>query len=192
MARSVRLDVNLRVLKGREGDSDDRDAEWLKVFRHYDPRLRSFFVWRFASEDELEDHLAALWARAFLFVGSLKSPAALWSWLTTIGNNVFHDEQRRRTRRPQLLESEMHGHEGALEVLIAGWTADIDESDQHREEASVILDALDAEDREFLELYAVDGLSHEEIARRLGLPSAAASRQRLRRIRLRLTRSDEG
>ena len=185
MSPQDRLEVSLRILQGLEGNADDRNTEWLRIFQHYHPRLRSFFAWRASSEDELEDHLGQIWARAFLFVGSLKSASALWSWLTTVGNNVFRDEQRRRRRRPILLESDAPVRDGTLEALIAGWTADVDEHERQAKEVAEILEALPAADREFLELYAIDGLSHDEIAIRVGLPSAAASRQRLKRLRAR-------
>lgn len=76
-----------------------------------------------------------------------------------------------------------------MQGLLAGWTGDAPANELSDDARAAALAALSDEEREFLELFAVDGLSHEEIAERLGLASAAASRQRLRRLRLRLTGS---
>ena len=175
--------VNLAVLQGKEGTGDERDAEWLRTFHHYHPRLRSFFAWRATDEDDLEDILAEVWMRALLFVGSLRTSDALWNWLTTIGNNVVRDKHRRLSRRPEITETTLTS--GALEAFVLGWSADVYRSREANEVSGSALKGLSAADREYLELFAVDGLSHQEIANRLSLASAAASRQRLRRIRLR-------
>jgi RNA polymerase sigma factor (sigma-70 family) len=189
MSRSPYQAVNLALLQGREGSVDERDTEWLQVFRHYQPRLRSFFAWRAIDQDDLEDILAEIWARAVLFVGSLRSSGALWNWLTTIGNNVIRDKHRRLSRHPEITATTIGS--GPLESFILGWSFDAYRSQEADELNASGLNRLSAPDREYLELFAVDGLSHGELAIRLGLASAAASRQRLRRIRLRFLRSHE-
>jgi RNA polymerase sigma factor (sigma-70 family) len=182
--RSIQLDI----LKGTEGSASDRDDEWLSVFRHYQPRLESYFRSRLGDAADADDVVAETWSRAFLFIGSLSSAAALWSWLTTIGNNVIRDRQRRAQRRPELRESDLTNPEGTLEAFIDGWSFREFASEGPAGHArAAVLDRLSSEEREYLELLAVEGLSHHEIAQRLHLPSAAASRQRLRRIRVRLT-----
>jgi RNA polymerase sigma factor (sigma-70 family) len=178
---------NLGVLRGDEGSSHDRDAEWLRVFRHFDPRLRDFFARR--TEALSADEVAGeVWGRAFLFISTLKDSAALWSWLTTIGNNVIRDRVRSQLRRPTTSLSRSEESTGLEESFVRAWI-DVENSASIREEVRALISGLSLVDREFLRLVAVDGLSHTEVAIQLGLSSAAASRQRLRRLRLQLQNS---
>ena len=71
------------------------------------------------------------------------------------------------------------------QCFVRAWVS-ADKHDDLRSEVDEMLAQLSSDEREFLRLVAVDGLSHEAIARQLRLPSAAASRQRLRRLRLQL------
>ena len=173
---------DLPTLRGDAGDSAVQEHEWLRVFRHFHPRLESFFGARCSADYALDELLTDLWSRACLHVNSLRSSAALWSWLTTIGNNLLSDARRRLGRGREVVFSDVGGTEQQLRRLMDGWSQPTaDEIDLSA------LDELTADEKEFLALYAVDGLSHEEIATRLGFASAAASRQRLRRLRIRLT-----
>lgn len=184
------LDFDPQLLGDLSRPSDEREACWLRLHRHYSPRLAQYLGRRIPSSHSVEEVIAEVWRRAFLKVGTLRSSRAMWSWLTTIGNNLLTDLMRRdqvRAKRERLW-STTEIAAGINEVL-EGWnTSDNAEGDVVGAE---ILDRLSSEEREFLELYAVDGLSHEEIAHRLGLPSPAASRQRLRRLRQRLAKDGE-
>ncbi len=177
----------LGVLRGDEGSSQDRDMEWLRVFRHFDPRLRDFFGRRDQAlpADEI---VGEVWGRAFLFISTLKDTAALWSWLTTIGNNVIRDRVRSQLRHPTGSLSESAVVTAAEESFVRAWI-DLLNDTAVRGDVQSLISRLPLADREFLRLVAVDGLSHVEIATQLGLPSAAASRQRLRRLRVQLQES---
>lgn len=174
----------LGVLRGDEGSSQDRDFEWLRVFRHFDPRLRDFFGRRDQAlpVDEL---VGEVWGRAFLFISTLKDAAALWSWLTTIGNNVIRDRVRSQLRHRIGSLSESKDATAVEESFVRTWI-DAENEAAVRVEVQSLISSLPPADREFLRLVAVDGLSHHEIATQLGLPSAGASRQRLRRLRVQL------
>lgn len=175
--------TSLPLLQGSEGTEDDRDREWLRVFSHFQPRLVSFFSNRCDSEDDLDGMLSTLWVRAFLHIRTLRSSNALWSWLTTIGNNLLRDDDRRSKRSPEVrLDDVVVAADKAAQFIEGLSTSERTDSDP-----ASLLEKLSTEEREFVELYAVDGLSHDEIAQRLGLASAAASRQRLRRIRTRIS-----
>jgi DNA-directed RNA polymerase specialized sigma24 family protein len=185
MSASQRPEVELAVLQGASGSPEDRDRVWLEVFTHFQPRLTSFFATRVPAPDELDEVLGEIWARAFLFIRTLHSSAALWNWLTTIGNNVIRDRRRRANRRPETAQSDLDERSKVLESFLAGLALDPFGSTSETAQVS-LLALLTSEDREFLELIAIDGLSHEAVAHRLKLTSAAASRQRLRRLRKRL------
>ncbi len=180
----------LGVLRGDEGSSQDRDMEWLRVFRHFDPRLRDFFGRRDQSlaGDEV---VGEVWGRAFLFIATLKDAAALWSWLTTIGNNVIRDRIRSQVRHPSGSLSNSRDAAAVEESFVRTWI-DAENETAVRVDVQSLISRLPPADRELLRLVAVDGLSHEEIATQLGLPSAGASRKRLQRIRLRLQEARTG
>src|SRR5207245_1879997 len=95
-SRTGWIDVDLTHLKDPSGDPGAREAEWLRIYRHYGPRLESFFSMRLPTRGDLDALLADLWQRAFLNIHTLRSASAMWSWLTTIGNNLFRDRYRRQ------------------------------------------------------------------------------------------------
>lgn len=178
--------MDLSLLTGSSGSLAAQEAEWLRVYRHFGPRVESFFARRLPSRPELDVFVSDLWERVVLNVHTLRSPKAMWSWLTTIGNNLLQDRYRREKAKREILWSDAERDERVVAV-IAGWTGDVthdDDSAGHR-----LLSTLTPEEYEFLALYGIDHLSHSEIAKRLGLASADASRQKLRRLRLRLTDS---
>lgn len=177
----------LSLLRGDEGSSQDRDLEWLRVFRHFDPRLRDFFGRR---EQALpaDEIVGEVWGRAFLFISTLKDAAALWSWLTAIGNNVIRDRMRSHLRHPTGSLSESDVATAVEESFVRAWI-DVENDTAVSGDILSLISRLPPADRELLRLVAVDGLSHDEIATQLGLPSAAASRQRLRRLRMQLQQS---
>ena len=179
----------LTLLRGDEGSSQDRDLEWLRVFRHFDPRLRDFFGRRDQALP-VDEIVGEVWGRAFLFISTLKDTAALWSWLTAIGNNVIRDRVRSHIRHPTRSLAELDVAIAAEESFVRAWI-DVEKDTAVREDVQSLISRLPPPDRELLRLVAVDGLSHDEIAAQLGLSSAAASRQRLRRLRVHLQETRE-
>jgi RNA polymerase sigma-70 factor (ECF subfamily) len=177
----------LSLLRGDEGSSQHRDLEWLRVFRHFDPRLRDFFGRRDQALP-VDEIVGEVWGRAFLFISTLKDTAALWSWLTAIGNNVIRDRVRSHLRHPMGSLSESDVAIATEESFVRAWI-DVENETAVSGDIQSLISRLPPADRELLHLVAVDGLSHDEIATQLGLPSAAASRQRLRRLRMQLQQS---
>lgn len=171
--------------------SEEREACWLRIHRHYSPRLASYLARRVPTGHDVDEVIAEIWRRVFLKIHTLQSSKAMWSWLTTIGNNLLIDLGRRNAAqaRREVLWTDGERDAGVSEV-IAGWSGNAETTSETSDVD--VLAGLSSGEREYLELYAVDGLSHEEIAQRLMLPSAAASRQRLRRLRQRLTRDGSG
>jgi RNA polymerase sigma-70 factor (ECF subfamily) len=178
------LVFKLSLLRGDEGSSQDRDLEWLRVFRHFDPRLRDFFGRR-GQALPVDEIVGEVWGRAFLFISTLKDAAALWSWLTTIGNNVIRDRIRSQGRHPSDSLSDSTYATAVEESFVRAWI-DAENEAVVRVDVQSLISRLPPADRELLRLVAVDGLSHDEIATQLGLPSAGASRKRLQRIRVQL------
>src|SRR5687768_1981765 len=99
------LDFNPQLLGDLSRHSDEREVCWLRLHRHYSPRLAQYLGRRIPSGHSVEEVIAEVWRRAFLKVGTLKSSRAMWSWLTTIGNNLLTDLMRRnqvRAKRERL------------------------------------------------------------------------------------------
>jgi RNA polymerase sigma factor (sigma-70 family) len=177
---------SIELLDATHVPREQREAEWLRVYRHFGPRLDSFYRNRLSSAMDVDELLADIWRRTLANIGTLRSPRAMWSWLTTIGNNLIRDNGRRQAVRAkhEIQWSDAEADQG-LRLFLAVWA----DHSQHGSESDIHekFEHLSAEDREFLELFAVDKLGHQEIAQRLGMVSASASRQRLCRLRKRLT-----
>jgi RNA polymerase sigma-70 factor (ECF subfamily) len=181
---AAHLEFDIAQLIDVAADDDRRNAGWRTVFAHFDPRLRDFFHLRVDSEAALDELMSEIWRRVLLNIDKLESPKAAWTWMTTIGVNVLRDELRARRRTAK------RNTELALEVANSAdvaFLARVDEESPDADNEAIILARiaeLPSEDRELIHMFAVEELPHDEIARRLGLSSAMASRQRLRRIRL--------
>lgn len=180
------FDFNIAILHDLGAAEDRRDAEWRRVFEHFDPRLRAFFAHRTESGDELDELMSELWRRVLLGVHRLESHRAAWNWMVRIGTNVLLGRGRTATRgrkRAELIQDVL-----STEVGPAFIDRVFDDAPDDESRATVLarIEALPEDDRRLIALVAED-LAHAEIARRLSLASAAASRQRLRRIRLAIT-----
>lgn len=185
------IEFDPQVLGDLSQAPEAREALWVRLHRHYSPRLASYLARRVPPGHTVEEVVAEVWRRVFLKVETLRSSRAMWSWLTTIGNNLLIDLGRRSVVQAKREVFWTDGERDAVvSEVIAGWSVSAESSPEGS--GGDLLAGLSSEDREYLELYSVDGLSHEEIAQRLKLPTAAASRQRLRRLRQRLTQDGSG
>lgn len=176
-----RFDLTLLIGVDEAGSSGQ--AEWLRVFKHFNPRLRGYFVGRVDDGDELDDLISEIWRRVMLNVHRLRSPNAFWSWMVQIGVNLLRDLGRqgvRQSGRRMSLESLSTAELGRLVVPRLSEEADgVVDNDSLKE----ALEELPPIDRELLELHVIDELTHAEISTRLNLSGAVASRKRLQRIK---------
>lgn len=177
---------SLAALRGDAEWARAREAEWERVFAHFQPRLELYFRRRSDGILPLDDLLQEVWLRACLNILTLETPAALWTWFLTIGNNLLRDELRRRRPVMEPLPMEPDTSTHAVGAFLGLLEARFDEASA--EALADVQRRVTAEEWEFLSLLCVDNLSHEEVAARVNLPSAMASRQRLRRLRERLVR----
>lgn len=180
---SADFDFSISRLTDSSMPRDVRDAEWRRVFNHFDPRLRSFFQYRVGSAPELDELLSETWRRVLLGMKNLSSHRAAWTWMTTIGVNVLKSKGRSESRARR--QAEDFEREASADPPIV-FISRIDEGspdDLHLAAALARISALSTEDQELVRLVANE-IPHAEIAKLLKLPSAAASRQRLRRIRV--------
>lgn len=164
------------VAAARNGDEE----AWVLLYRRAYPRLRAYLARRLGPADA-EDAVHETMARAVAGLDRYRvGPAGFDGWLFGIARHVSADHHRRQTRtKRQPVASVPDPQAGAdpherLEVA--------EEHDQVRR----AFEALNAGDRELLELRVVAGLSAEQVASVLGRrPGAVRTAQSRALARLR-------
>jgi RNA polymerase sigma-70 factor, ECF subfamily len=144
-----------------------------------------------AIEDICADVFASLLADDMRSLRQFRGEAKLSTWLSVIARRTCMKEISRLKRDPgfrptalaeatsRLATAETGNHRGPLEAMI--------HAEQH-DRIRVKLQSLSARDRELLEMYFDQKLSHEEISRRSGIsinsvgPKIHRSIHRLRRL----------
>ncbi len=132
-----------------------------------------------AADDLVHDCIERALSRRHLW----KPSGTLRSWLFTILHNLYANEMRRRSRRPQV--SGLHLVEGQLQQspaqhdhMVAG-------------DMAAALGMLSDEQRQVLLLVALEGFSYADVAAMLGVPLGTVM-SRLSRARARLADLVEG
>jgi len=132
-----------------------------------------------AADDLVHDCIERALSRRHLW----KPSGTLRSWLFTILHNLYANEMRRRSRRPQV--SGLHLVEGQLQQspaqhdhMVAG-------------DMAAALGMLSDEQRQVLLLVALEGFSYADVATMLGVPLGTVM-SRLSRARARLADLVEG
>jgi RNA polymerase sigma-70 factor (ECF subfamily) len=158
------------------------DAQaFVELFRSYVPRLKSYMMRQGAdattAEELAQETLMAVWRKAQLYSADKGSPT---TWIFTIARNLRID----RLRREVVWQALPEGHEETPSDDIAA--DDVIDLDERGRRVRKALAELPPEQREVVVLAFVDGLSHNEIAERLGLPlGTVKSRMRLAYGRMR-------
>lgn len=141
--------------------------------------LRRFLVARTGSEADADDLLSELWIKAS--TAKTGPIASARSYLFIMANNLLLDrlrETRRRERRHMRWIAEQHGHDARIiEVADASPTAEQVVAQQ--EELNNLADAiarLPTGAQRVLRLHKIDGLSHAEVARQLGISKSAVEK----------------
>jgi len=162
--------------------AQSRDPEaFAELFDSYAPRLKSYMIRQGAdaatAEELAQETLLTVWRKAQLYSGEKGSAS---TWIYTIARNLRIDRIRREHPWQELPE-------GMNEE--ASDDTPPDEAVSERERSQRVRDALTSlpsEQHEVVVLSYLDGLSHSEIAERLGLPlGTVKSRMRLAYQKLR-------
>lgn len=172
------VDLLAAVARGR-----DKQAFAL-LFRHFGPRLKSFFMrWTVSSgvaEDLVQETMLNVWRRASYFD---PSRAGVATWMFTIARNVRIDHLRRQ-RDPSALPVDPEDPPASVEEWLMG--AERDARVRHA------LITLSAEQQTIIRLSYFSEKSQTEIADELGIPlGTVKSRTRLAMNRLRALLEDE-
>lgn len=171
---------NMSDLLRRIAETSDRSA-FTALFEQFAPRVKSYMIRQGAepalAEELAQETLLTVWRKARLYSADKGSAS---TWIFTIARNLRIDRIRRETAWQELPE----GH-----AEIASDDQSPDEEVAERERQAVIQAAmaeLPVDQLEVVTLAFVDGLSHSEIAERLGLPlGTVKSRMRLAYQKLR-------
>ena len=154
----------------------DRDIEaFRELFQSYAPRVKSYMMRQGAdantAEELAQETLLTVWRKAALYSGEKGSPT---TWIFTIARNLRIDRLRREFPWQELPE----GHNETASTDIAPDEA-VSESER-RVKVQAALATLPDDQHEVVSLSYIEGLSHSEIAERLGLPlGTVKSRMRL-------------
>jgi len=135
------------------------------------------------AEDTLQDALVSIWRRAASYQSQLSSP---FSWAVMIVRNKAIDRIRARLRTGRAAERLTNESNDLLEI--DDRSAEEPTLRELRLIARKALSDLPEEQREALELAFFSGLTHEEVADRLGLPLGTV-KARIRRGLIRMRKS---
>jgi RNA polymerase sigma-70 factor (ECF subfamily) len=157
-----------------------------ELFQTYGPRVKAYMMRQGAdaatAEDLAQETLLTVWRRASLYVADKGSAA---TWIFAIARNVRIDRLRRELPWQELPE-------GRLEQPSGETLPDEALSEKERQvRVQAALSQLPPEQHEVVALSYLDGLSHGEIAQRLGLPlGTVKSRMRIAYQRIRAALED--
>lgn len=133
------------------------------------------------AEDVLQEVFVSVWERAAQFDPDLGKPI---SWLITVARNRAYDRARSLGRKAELKSSATEDLAArTLDSLRTQWAPALQEDDAAR--LSSALDSLPAEQKEAIALAYLEGLTQQEIAKRLDTPLGTV-KARVRRGLLRL------
>ena len=161
-------------------------AAFHELYQSYGPRVKVYLVRRgvdaATAEDLAQETLLTVWRRAALFSSERGSAS---TWIFTIARTLWIDRLRKEVPWQELPAA--HAAETSPEPLPDAVVAESEL--QLRVRAAVA--QLPAEQKRVIELAYLEGLSHGEIAARLGLPlGTVKSRVRIAYQRMRAAVED--
>lgn len=150
-------------------------AAFRELFQTYGPRVKAYMMRQGAdagtAEDLAQETLLTVWRRASLYVADRGSAA---TWIFAIARNIRIDRLRREQPWQELPEGgpEQASSEALPDELLA--------AKERQARVRAALATLPPEQHEVVALAYLEGLSHGEIAARLGLPlGTVKSRMRI-------------
>src|SRR5262245_44328999 len=175
--------INVRAMSellGRIAQGSDT-AAFHELYQSYGPKVKAYLVRRGAdaatAEDLAQETLLAVWRRAALF-SSAKGTAS--TWIFTIARNLWIDRLRKEVAWQELppAHAEVRSPEPSPDAVLS--------ENEVKVRIRAALTQLPTEQQRVLELAYLQGLSHGEIAARLGVPlGTVKSRVRMAYQRLR-------
>jgi RNA polymerase sigma-70 factor, ECF subfamily len=157
-----------------------------ELYQTYGPRVKAYMLRQGAdaatADDLVQETLFTVWRKAAMYADDRGSIA---TWVFAIARNLRIDRLRREIPWLELPE-------GRQEEVSAETPPDEALYEKERQvRVTAVLAALPAEQRAVVQLAFVDGLSHSEIAARVGVPlGTVKSRMRLAYQRIRESLED--
>ena len=154
----------------------DRDVDaFRQLFQSYAPRVKSYMMRQGAdpntAEELAQETLLTVWRKAALYSGEKGSAT---TWIFTIARNLRIDRLRREFPWQELPEG--HNETASSDILPDEAVSEA----ERRVRVQTALSTLPQDQHEVVALSYIEGLSHSEIAERLGLPlGTVKSRMRL-------------
>jgi RNA polymerase sigma-70 factor (ECF subfamily) len=154
----------------------NRDSEaFHELFVTFAPRIKAMLMRQGAdpetAEEIVQETMLSVWRKAHLFA---ESKGSFSTWVFTIARNLRIDKLRRNTVWQDL--------GGEAEERPSEDDSPYDEVERHQQRARVTqaLETLTPDQHEVVRLAYIEGLTHTEIAERLGVPlGTVKSRMRL-------------
>lgn len=170
------MDDRILIARVQAGDaSAERELYEAHVERVY--RL----VYRIAGDpDQAQDYTQETFIRTFDRLGEFRGEAALGTWICSIAVSVALNGLRQGKR--------LRAREVTLDGAAAAAATDPRSEPDLRERLARAIDELPESYRMVFLMHDVEGYTHEEIGRTLGLPTGTSKAQ-LSRARARLRRS---
>ena len=158
----------------RIAERGDVDA-FRKLFQSYAPRVKSYMMRQGAdantAEELAQETMLTVWRKASLYSGEKGSAT---TWIFTIARNLRIDRLRREMTWVSLPDG--HDEEASTDAL----PDEVLSERERKVRVQRALAELPPDQYEVVSLSYVEGLSHSEIAERLGLPlGTVKSRMRL-------------
>jgi RNA polymerase sigma-70 factor (ECF subfamily) len=150
-------------------------AAFRELYEAYGPRVKSYMMRRGAdagtAEDLAQETLLTVWRKAALYAGDKGS---MTTWVFAIARNLRIDRLRREVPWQELPE-------GRLAEASGDPLPDEAMAEKERQQrVQAALAGLPQEQKEVVALAYLEGLSHREIAQRLGMPlGTVKSRMRI-------------
>lgn len=149
-----------------------------KIYRHFRPRIRSFFLKKGFSSQESDDLTQDVFLRVFKSIDTFRRESRFERWLWEITGNIYSNEIRRqktekRDAREQSLDAAMETEEGtgpALAIPAAGPSPEEEVVQSERSKAlHTVLQELPDQMRRCCILRYERGLKYKEIATVMGI-----------------------
>ncbi len=169
--------ADLLHLVARDGDAD----AFRKLFQAFAPRVKAYMMRQGAdantAEDLAQETLLTVWRKAQMYSDEKGSAT---TWIFTIARNLRIDKLRKEVAWQPMPE-------GADEEPSGDIAPDEEVSErERRDKVRAVIKQLPEDQTQVVTLSYIEGLSHSEIAEKLGLPlGTVKSRMRLAYAKIR-------
>jgi len=163
-----------------EGVRRGNEAAFRELYDRYEERLFRFALALSHGEEALAgEAVQSAFVTAAAKLRAVESEEHLWNWLARVARQRLARTWRQRQQDPPLVSM------ASLPEGVGTGTHESDSVLEERLDAALL--SMEAAERELIEWFYFDGLSHKEIAGKLSATPKAVS-SRLERARLRLRR----